>query len=110
MRLSSGLKALSLGAALVAAHGFAAAAADDPSWHPCGGGRGAPDQRGAACTAVIDGKTERGRRLAGAYCTRGHGLTENRALDRALADLDEAVRLDPEFACAYTNRGRVHAM
>ena len=29
---------------------------------------------------------------------------------RALADLNEAIRLDPAYACAHTNRGRVYAI
>jgi hypothetical protein len=32
---------------------------------------------------VIDGKTESGKRLAAAYCNRGHELTEKRELDAA---------------------------
>jgi tetratricopeptide (TPR) repeat protein len=68
-----------------------------------------PTERVAACTGVIEAKSETGARLAAAYCNRGHGLTEQRELDRALADLDEAIRIDPAYACSYSNRGRVHA-
>jgi tetratricopeptide (TPR) repeat protein len=68
-----------------------------------------PDQRVTACTAVIDGKTETGDKLAAAYCNRGHGYTEKRDLDRALADLDEALRLKPAHPFALTNRGRAYA-
>jgi tetratricopeptide (TPR) repeat protein len=82
-----------------------ASAADDPNWQACVGSSSAPEQRVNACTAVIDGKTETGGRLAGAYCSRGHGLTEQRQLDAALADLNEAIRLQPSFALAYNNRG-----
>ena len=70
----------------------------------------APNDRVTACTAVIDAKVETGRKLAVAYCNRGHGLTEKRDLDSAMSDLDEAIRLDPTYACAYSNRGRVHAL
>src|SRR3954469_25411464 len=103
-------KAVLLGAAMAAAQAFAATAADDSPWQACVGPQSTPGERVSACTAVIDGKTETGRRLAAAYCNRGHGQTENRELDRALADLGEAVRLDADGLCAYTNRGRVHAM
>ena len=58
-----------------------------------------------ACSTVIDSKSETGQRLAGAYCNRGHGLTEK----RALSDLDEAIRLDPTYACAFNNRGRLYS-
>ena len=60
-----------------------------------------PEQRVNACTAVIDGKTETGGRLAGAYCNRGHGLTEQRQFDAALADLNEAIRLDPDLSLPH---------
>ena len=62
-----------------------------------------------ACSTAIDGKTETGSRLAGAHCDRGHGLTEQRKLDAALTDLNEAIRIDPTYPCAYNNRGRVYA-
>ena len=58
---------------------------------------------------MIESKTETGRRLAAAYCIRGHELNEKRELDGALADLDEAIRLDPTYACSYNNRGRTYA-
>ena len=87
-----------------------ASAAGDPNWQACAGLSTTPEQRVAACTAVIDGKTETGGRLAGAYCSRGYGLTEQRLLDAALADLDEAIRLDPAYPCPHNNRGRVYAM
>ena len=76
-----------------------ASAADDPNWQACVGVSSTPEQRVNACTAVIDGQTETGGRLAGAYCNRGHGLTEQRQLDAALADLNEAIRLDAAYPC-----------
>ena len=85
-----------------------AAAEGGPAWDACVGLTSTPDQRVKACSTVIDTKSESGRRLAGAYCNRGHGLTEKRELDAALSDLDEAVRLAPDYACAYNNRGRVY--
>ncbi|MGF6311694.1 tetratricopeptide (TPR) repeat protein [Bradyrhizobium sp. i1.8.4] len=109
MRILACLTAALLGAALTLPNPPKAAAADDPSWQACVGRTTAPGDRVTACTTVIDGKTETGKRLAGAYCNRGHGLTEKRELDAALADLDEAIKLDPAYACAYTNRGRVYA-
>jgi tetratricopeptide (TPR) repeat protein len=44
--------------------------------------------------------SETGSKLAAAYCFRGHGLTEKRQLDAALADLNESMGLDPIAACA----------
>ena len=96
-------------AALVAAAPVPAAAEAGPAWEACVALASTPDQRVKACSAVIDTRSETGRRLAGAYCNRGHGLTEKRELDAALSDLDEAVRLDPTYACAFNNRGRVYS-
>ena len=73
----------------------------------------APNGSLAACTAVIDAKAETGRRLAGAYCIRGHELTEKRELDAALADLTRrsgATRPMPArstIAAASTVQGRL---
>ncbi|WP_257179895.1 MULTISPECIES: tetratricopeptide repeat protein [Bradyrhizobium] len=80
-----------------------------PAWDECVGLASTPDQRVKACSSVIETRSESGKRLAGAYCNRGHGLTEKRELDAALSDLDEAVRLAPDYACAYNNRGRVYS-
>ena len=89
---------------------MAASAEGDQAWQACIGATTAPDDRVSACSSVIDAKAETGRKLAAAYCNRGHGLTEKRELDSALADLNEAIRLDPAYACAHTNRGRVYAI
>ena len=42
---------------------------------------------------------------AGAYKDRGGLLVRMRQFDRAIEDLDEAIRLDPKRAAAYQNRG-----
>jgi hypothetical protein len=72
-----------LGAALTLSQPRVASAASDQSWQTCVGTATAPADRVSSCTAVIDGKTESGKRLAAAYCNRGHGLTEKRELDAA---------------------------
>ena len=110
MRVLDCLTVLSFGVGLALSFPPGASAQDgEQVWQRCIGAATAPDNRVSACTSVIDAKTETGRKLAAAYCNRGHGLTEKRELDRALADLDEAIRLDPAYACAHTNRGRVYA-
>ena len=83
--------------------------AADQSWQSCISATTPPDDKAAACSAIIDAKRETGSKLAAAYCFRGHGLTEKRQLDAALSDLNESIRLDPTSACALTNRGRVYA-
>jgi len=110
MRIFRGLGALLLGATLSLTSPLAGSAQGDPAWQICVSAITAPYVRVSACSAVIEAKSETGRRLAAAYCNRGHGLTEKRELDSALADLNEAIRLDPAYACAYPNRGRVHAL
>src|SRR5262245_39527128 len=107
MRISTALVVPLLGAVLAFAP--PASAQGSQSFDICVGLPTPPDQRVTACTAVIDGKTETGDKLAAAYCNRGHGYTEKRDLDRAIADLDEALRLKPAYACALTNRGRAYA-
>ncbi|MEA2872407.1 MAG: hypothetical protein QOH67_2383 [Hyphomicrobiales bacterium] len=107
MRAGAFLTGLILGSALLAGP---LAAQTDKTWDTCIATDGTPASRLAACTAVIEAKSETGRRLAGAYCIRGHELTERRELDAALTDLDEAVRLDPTYACAFNNRGRAYGL
>src|SRR5882724_6153973 len=109
MRIVACLTAALLGAAFALPNPPKAAAGDDPAWQACVGSATAPGDRVATCNTVIEGRTETGKRLAAAYCNRGHGLTEKRELDAALADLNEAIKLDPAYACAYSNRGRVYA-
>ena len=105
MRAAAFLTAFTLGSALLAGP---LAAQSDKTWETCIAVDGTPASRFEACTAIIEAKSETGRRLAGAYCIRGHELTEKRDLDAALADLNEAIRLDPTYACAYNNRGRAY--
>jgi tetratricopeptide (TPR) repeat protein len=108
MRILTILSASLLGADLMVARPPAAFAEDDRNWKTCVSTTTVPNEKVTACGAVIDAKTETGKRLAVAYCFRGHGLTEKRELDAALSDLDESIRLDPHSACALTNRGRVY--
>jgi tetratricopeptide (TPR) repeat protein len=46
--------------------------------------------------------------LPAGYANRGDIYRQKGDLDRAIADLDEALRLDPSITSAYTNRGLAH--
>jgi tetratricopeptide (TPR) repeat protein len=47
---------------------------------------------------------------ADAYNTRGNRYLEQRQLKSAIADFDEAVRLDPKYTVAYGNRAIAHKL
>jgi len=40
-----------------------------------------------------------------AYCDRGNAWRNKKEYDKAIADYDEAIRLDPKYVPAYNNRG-----
>src|SRR5204863_318248 len=87
-----------------------AAAQTDKSWETCIATDGTAATRLPACTDLIENRKVEGRRLAGALCIRGNDLTEKGDLDAALADLNEAIKLDSTYACAFSNRGRVYGL
>jgi tetratricopeptide (TPR) repeat protein len=63
----------------------------------------------AACTALIDAKETSPLKRGVAYYNRATGYAGRRQFDRAIADFDEAIRLEPRNAAAYFNRGVSHA-
>ena len=108
----------------LSATGWPAAAARptlDESWRQCAGGDADGSVRG--CTAVIRSGKEKGASLAAAYYNRGtayyHQLLGDRAIqepgdhdagraspiDLAIGDFGEAIRLQPDHAAAFVNRG-----
>ena len=46
--------------------------------------------------------------MAAAYNVQGDALTQLHEFDRAIADLTEAIRLDPQMRVAYINRGAAY--
>ena len=63
--------------------------------------REAGDVAIAACSRAINSGA--GRPSLN-YNNRGNALRSKGDMDRAIADLTEAIRLDPKYAIAYNNR------
>jgi hypothetical protein len=64
------MMAAAFGTVLFLAAPQAATAEDTAEWKTCISVTNSGAERLAACTAVIDARSETGRRLAGAYCIR----------------------------------------
>lgn len=74
---------------------------------------GNPDQSIAACARVIAGDAETAANRAAAYKNRGNAYYNKKDYDGAIADYNEAIRLDPSQALtyhvlAYLNRAATH--
>lgn len=66
-----------------------------------------PTVRIAACTRMIEDTTEPADDRQTAYGKRGNALVELGDHDRAMADFDQAISLDPNQARGYNGRGWV---
>jgi tetratricopeptide (TPR) repeat protein len=71
------------------------------------GQRGEAERRVAACTRVAEDKSESARNRAVAVNWRGIVRREQGDNDRALADYNEAIGLDPTYAPPHNNRGNI---
>lgn len=60
-------------------------------------------------TEIIQSDQETTQNRASAYCDRGIAYGGKKDYDRALADFNEAIRLDPKLAAAYYRRGNIYA-
>jgi Tfp pilus assembly protein PilF len=81
----------------------AAAQSDDPQ-QLCNGPDSTIDDRVKGCSAIIDSGQAHGRELAAAYAQRGFAFTLKRVLDQAQKDLDQAIKIAPDYAPGYVNR------
>ena len=62
----------------------------------------------ASCSEVIASEEKSSDRLGTAHVYRGIGYSMKGLRNRALADFNEAIRLDPKIVyAAYTNRGAI---
>ena len=66
-----------------------------------------PDVIISGCNNVIQSGEETSK-LAEAYCSRGIAYAKKREYDRAIADYDKAIDLNPKNAKAYYQRGYVY--
>ena len=64
-----------------------------------------PDLRITSCTAVIEQKNVKKQQKADAFANRGKAYRAKGDSDRAIADFDEALKLDGKNGEAYFNRG-----
>jgi tetratricopeptide (TPR) repeat protein len=72
----------------------------------CEGADGAsPDQQIDSCSALIQSGTGSKRNLATWFNNRGIGYKAKGDLDHAIADYDQAIRFDPDYAPAFNSRG-----
>jgi hypothetical protein len=62
--------------------------------------KGTGDEKIAACTRSINSGTWKGPNLAWAYTNRGIAYRAKDEPDRAIADYDKAIWLNPKFADA----------
>lgn len=66
----------------------------------------APDAMIQGCSAIINRGTDKDLQLA--YNNRCLAYEDRGDHDRAIADCDQAIKLDPQYTNPYTNRGRAY--
>lgn len=79
----------------------------EENWQRCA--HGSPDLAIGACTAIIQSGGETEQNLARAFTNRATGYNRTGQQDRAIDDLNQAIRLDPSYVIAIKLRGDYHA-
>ena len=64
-----------------------------------------PDVRIAGCTAVIQAGTGTTSEMANAFTNRCGAYNRKGEYDRAIVDCDQAIKVDPNYAEAFVDRG-----
>ena len=67
-----------------------------------------PDRSISGCTRIIEAGEEPSENLALAYYNRGRSYSDKGDYDRAIADYDRAIELQPSYVIAYNNRGAAY--
>jgi tetratricopeptide (TPR) repeat protein len=101
--------AIAIAAAMAAGFGNVASAADDRETCKTASGDAAIE----ACTKVIASKKykkkKQKRTLSLLYTNRGVEYEIKKEYDKAIADQNEAIKIDPKNWAAYNNRGNTYA-
>src|SRR5579863_1741795 len=93
-------------ASLVLAFALCAAAQSrDENWNKCKASD--PDASVSGCTALIQSGQESTDNQASAFYNRGVAYHDKKQLDAAMSDLNEAIRLKPDFPSALNSRANV---
>jgi tetratricopeptide (TPR) repeat protein len=69
-----------------------------------------PDLKIKGCTALIAIAGQGPQELAATYATRGSAFLSTRNLDKAMADFNDAIRLDPKSIMAFISRGIAYSI
>src|SRR3954447_21019723 len=75
----------------------------------CAGKNATPDLQINGCTAAIQSGRLTGNNLSLAHHNRGLAYAKRGGLENAIADFDEAIRLNPQSARPYNDRGFTYA-
>ena len=83
---------------------FVEPASSDPrDWRDCESS--APDRMIKGCTRIIRSGKESRKNLSLSYMNRGNAYHLKNQYDQAIANYDEAIKVNPRNARAYYNRG-----
>src|SRR5581483_5939633 len=107
---SHGLGGACMAAALVASTGYAFAQAS-PNWTSCvnRGDVYPPDQQIKACSALLQSAGETPKNRAVAFYDRGLGYYKKDDYTHAIADFDEAIRLNPSYSSVFQARASAYS-
>jgi tetratricopeptide (TPR) repeat protein len=100
---------LAAAVAAIALPNAAARAGFDEDQQLCNTGGADPAGRIAACTRQIESGRWQGPNLAASHSNRGIGYFDQGEFDRAIADYNQALTLNPKNAAAYNNRGNAYS-